>query len=158
MVAELWANQFLKIGFSAISRLRELGLRRSILHSIPLVKTLLLRYHAKKGKVDPRCRPTMLALNASTTHWGQFFPFFDLYTIRRVLTRGFECNIDLLNPSSQTRAMAKSLPNAIAQRFVNACRRWLVGLFLNRFQWSIAHFTQLDELFHMRYNNKIFDP
>ena len=80
--------------------------------------------------VDQRCYASTLP-QRFVDALGSFFPFFDLYTIRRVLTRGIECNIDLLNPSSQTRAMTKSLPNAIAQRFLNASsmgRRWLLDL------------------------------
>ena len=80
--------------------------------------------------VDQRCYASTLP-QRFVDALGSFFPFFDLYTIRRVLTREIECNIDLLNPSSQTRAMTKSLPNAIAQRFLNASsmgRRWLLDL------------------------------
>ena len=161
MVAELWANHFLKIGFSAISRLRDVGLRRSILHSIPLVKTLLLRYHVKKGKVDPRCRPTMLCLNASSTICRRIGVIFSIFWSIHHSTRLDERN------RMQYRSPQSELPNSsydqiIAQRNCSTLRQrwlgWRIWLVLNRFQWSIAHFTQLDELFRMSYNNRIFDP
>ena len=163
MVAELWANHFLKIGFSAISRLRDVGLRRSILHSIPLVKTLLLRYHVKKGKVDPRCRPTMLCLNASSTICRRIGVIFSIFWSIHHSTRLDERNrMQYRSPqselpnSSYDQIIAQRYCSTLPQRFVNGSSM-AVGLVLNRFQWSIAHFTQLDELFHMRYHIAQYD-
>ena len=163
MVAELWANHFLKIGFSAISRLRDVGLRRSILHSIPLVKTLLLRYHVKKGKVDPRCRPTMLCLNASSTICRRIGVIFSIFWSIHHSTRLDERNrmqyrsLQSDDPNSnEDQIIAQRYCSTLPQRFVNGSSM-AVGLFLNRFQWSIAHFTQLDELFHMRYHIAQYD-
>ena len=59
--------------------------------------------------------------------------------------------------SNEDQIIAQRYCSTLPQRFVNGSSM-AVGLVLNRFQWSIAHFTQLDELFRMSYNNKIFDP
>ena len=110
------------IGFSAISRLRDVGLRRSILHSIPLVKTLLLRYHVKKGKVDPRCRPLMLCLNASSTICRRIGVIFSIFWSIHHSTRLDERN------RMQYRSPQSDDPNSnedqiIAQRYCSTLRQ-----------------------------------
>ena len=40
-------------------------------------------------------------------HLGSTFPFLTWYLKRSVLTRGIECNIDLLNPTSLSRDIAE---------------------------------------------------
>ena len=90
-----------------IARVWELGLRRSILHSISLVKTRRMVYRSKNGKNWPQCVDEALRASIVGRHLGSIFPFLTWYLKRSVLTRGIECSIDLLNPSSQTRDKAE---------------------------------------------------
>ena len=90
-----------------IARVWDLGLRRSILHSNPLVKPRRLVYRSKNGKNWPQCVAEALRASIVGRHLGSTFPFLTWYLKRSVLTRGIECNIDLLNPTSLSRDIAE---------------------------------------------------